>query len=65
MFYKIAKTLSKVTIVFGFMCMVGGCSVEQQELFYLYEALDSQYLLSEHMHMNTSECWNTGTGKEK
>lgn len=39
MFYKIAKTLSKVTIVFGFMCMVGGCSVEQQELFYLYEAL--------------------------
>ena len=39
MFYKIAKTLSKVTIVFGFMCTVGGCSVEQQELFYLYEAL--------------------------
>ncbi len=39
MFYKIAKTLSKVTIIFGFVCMVGGCSVEQQELFYLYEAL--------------------------
>ena len=50
MFYKIAKTLSKVTIVFGFICM---------------KLLDSQYLLSEHMHMNTSECWNTGTGKEK
>lgn len=39
MFYKIAKTLSKVTITFGLVCMVGGCSVEQQELFYLYEAL--------------------------
>lgn len=39
MFYKIAKILSKTAIVFGFMCMVGGCSVEQQELFYLYEAL--------------------------
>lgn len=39
MFYKIAKALSKVTIVFGFVCMVGGGSVEQQELFYLYEAL--------------------------
>lgn len=39
MFYKIAKTLSKVTIAFGFVCMAGGCSVEQQELFYLYEAL--------------------------
>ena len=39
MFYKVVKALSKVTIVFGFMCMVGGCSVEQQELFYLYEAL--------------------------
>ena len=39
MFYKIAKTLSKVTIVFWFMCTVCGCSVEQLELFYLYEAL--------------------------
>jgi len=39
MFYKIAKILSKTAIVFGFMCMVGGCSVEQQELFYLYEVL--------------------------
>ena len=39
MCYKIAKILSKTAIVFGFMCMVGGCSVEQQELFYLYEAL--------------------------
>ena len=28
MFYKIAKILSKTAIVFGFMCMVGGCSVE-------------------------------------
>lgn len=33
MFYKIAKALSKVTIAFGFVCMAGGCSVEQQELF--------------------------------
>ena len=39
MFYKAAKLLSKTAIAFGFMCMVGGCSVEQQELFYLYEAL--------------------------
>lgn len=39
MFYKIAKILSKVTIAFGFVCMAGGCSVEQQELFYLYEVL--------------------------
>ena len=39
MFYKAAKVLSKIAIAFGFMCMVGGCSVEQQELFYLYEAL--------------------------
>ena len=39
MFYKIAKALSKVTIAFGFVCMAGGCSVEQQELFYLYEVL--------------------------
>ena len=39
MFYKAAKVLSKTAIAFGFMCMVGGCSVEQQELFYLYEAL--------------------------
>ena len=39
MFYKIAKALSKVTIIFGFVCMGGGCSAEQQELFYLYEAL--------------------------
>lgn len=29
MFYKIAKILSKTAIVFGLMCMVGGCSVEQ------------------------------------
>lgn len=33
--------------------------------FICMKLLDSQYLLSEHMHMNTSECWNTGTGKEK
>ena len=33
MFYKAAKVLSKTAIAFGFMCMVGGCSVEQQELF--------------------------------
>ena len=39
MFYKIAKTLSKVTIAFGLVCMVGGCSEQSQELFYLYEAL--------------------------
>jgi len=40
MFYKIAKILSKTAIVFGFMCMVGGCSVvKSQELFYLYAAL--------------------------
>ena len=39
MFYKIAKALSKVTIAFGFVCMAGGWSVEQQELLYLYEAL--------------------------
>ena len=39
MFYKIAKAVSKVTIAVGFVCMAGGCSVEQQELFYLYEAL--------------------------
>lgn len=39
MFYKIAKILSKTAIVFGFMCMVGGCSEKSQELFYLYEAL--------------------------
>lgn len=39
MFYKTAKVLSKTAIAFGFMCMVGGCSVEQQELFYLYEVL--------------------------
>ena len=39
MFYKAAKLLSKTAIVFGFMRMVGGCSVEQQELFYLYEVL--------------------------
>ena len=36
MFYKIAKILSKTAIVFGFMCMVGGCSEKSQELFYLY-----------------------------
>lgn len=39
MFYKIAKILSKTAIVFGFMCMVGGCSEKSQELFYLYETL--------------------------
>lgn len=39
MFYKAAKVLSKTAIAFGFVCMAGGCSVEQQELFYLYEAL--------------------------
>ena len=39
MFCKAAKVLSKTAIAFGFMCMVGGCSIEQQELFYLYEAL--------------------------
>ena len=39
MFYKTAKVLSKTAIAFGFVCMAGGCSVEQQELFYLYEAL--------------------------
>jgi hypothetical protein len=39
MFYKIAKTLSKVTIIFGFVLMVGGGSEKSQELFYLYEAL--------------------------
>lgn len=39
MSYKIAKILSKTAIVFGFMCMVGGCSEKSQELFYLYEAL--------------------------
>ena len=39
MFYKIAKILSKTASVFGFMCMVGGCSEKSQELFYLYEAL--------------------------
>ena len=39
MFYKIAKILSKTAIVFGFMCMVGGCSEKSQELFYLYKAL--------------------------
>ena len=39
MYYKAAKVLSKTAIAFGFMCMVGGCSVEQQELFYRYEAL--------------------------
>lgn len=39
MFYKAAKVLSKTAIAFGFMCMVGGCSIEQQELFYLYEVL--------------------------
>lgn len=39
MFYKIAKALSKVTIIFGFVLMVGGGSEKSQELFYLYEAL--------------------------
>ena len=39
MFYKIAKTLSKVTIILGFALMVGGGSEKSQELFYLYEAL--------------------------
>ena len=44
MFYKIAKILSKTAIVFGFMCMVGGCSEKSQELFYLYEALGNRYI---------------------
>lgn len=39
MFYKIAKALSKVTIILGFVLMVGGGSEKSQELFYLYEAL--------------------------
>ena len=39
MFYKIAKTLGVIASVTGIIMMVGGCSVEQQELFYLYEAL--------------------------
>ena len=52
MFYKIAKILSKTAIVFGFMCMVGGCS-------------DLLCLQLEHMRMNTSGFWNIGTGKER
>lgn len=40
MFYKIAKILSKTAIVFGFMCMVGGCSVEQQEFLVTIEGAD-------------------------
>lgn len=51
MFYKIAKTLSKVTIVFGFMCMVGGCSVEQQEAQEVYE------------RTHTREEWMKNAGK--
>lgn len=39
MFYKIAKALSKVIIILGFVLMVGGGSEKSQELFYLYEAL--------------------------
>lgn len=39
MFYKIAKALSKATIILGFVLMVGGGSEKSQELFYLYEAL--------------------------
>lgn len=39
MFYKIAKTLSVTASITGILMMVGGCSVEQQELFYLYEVL--------------------------
>lgn len=39
MFYKIAKTLGVIASVTGIIMMVGACSVEQQELFYLYEAL--------------------------
>ena len=39
MFYKIAKALSKVTIILEFVLMVGGGSEKSQELFYLYEAL--------------------------
>ena len=42
MFYKIAKALSKVTIIFGFVLMVGGGSEKSQELFYLYEALGKE-----------------------
>lgn len=65
MFYKAAKLLSKTAIAFGFMCMVGGCSVEQQELFYLYEALGLAVFAVGRMRWNTSGCWNTGTGKGK
>lgn len=39
MFYKIAKTLSVTASIIGILMMAGACSVEQQELFYLYEAL--------------------------
>lgn len=39
MFYKIAKILSKVTIISGLVLMIGGGSEKSQELFYLYEAL--------------------------
>ena len=65
MFYKAAKLLSKTAIAFGFMCMVGGCSVEQQELFTCMKLLDLQCLRLERMRWNTSGCWNTGTGKGK
>lgn len=39
MFYKIAKTLSVTASITGILMMAGACSVEQQELFYLYETL--------------------------
>lgn len=39
MFYKIAKTLSVTASIIGILMMAGACSVEQQELFYLYEVL--------------------------
>lgn len=39
MFYKIAKWLSRTAIIFGFACMVGGCSEKSLELLILYEVL--------------------------
>lgn len=50
MFYKIAKALSKVTIAFGFVCMAGGCSVEQHGFKYLRSEEPSKmsYLVTFH-----------------
>lgn len=39
LFLKIAKASSGIAILFGVVLMAGACSVESQELFYLYEAL--------------------------